>query len=1101
MGSRVLALACLVFAACGSGAEGPGSLARLTATRDLAERVHLAWKFDGPTPDAFHVERDGTRIASVRGDARSFDDLGAAAGSFAEPSLRAEASADAVVLRWDPVQALPGSEHVYTVVAQVGGDETGRAAVTGARGPQPQVGWVVLRDDETQGTQASFRLSWEDAAAEPGSPGAPRDVSIVEETGGLVLAWESGEPSPGPSYEYRVAASGRFGAGAFSSIVAGRAAPQAEAFAVYRDGALVERLPGTARTFVDEGAEPGRTGATSVSVESRVDAVALSWSAHAAPGGVHAYRIRALAGDVSGPDSQEVSGSRPAPATLGWRVTRDGSELVALPADATGYEDFDAEPAVIAPPEGLTATKGTRRDGVQLEWRRGSREVTHLYTVEALTAEGGEAPVALAAGRALPPLGYEVRRDGGPWSAVGDVEGWLDADAPPAVVAPMQAVATTDRYRGFADLRLDAPFSLEPVTIPLYEVRTVAGPTATVAAQALGYRGMDVTFQWKRRLPSEVDVPGADGLLAFDPSPSLDVPASWFLEVRSKGVVVARSVPTPITMLSSFASVSASWGFACGVRTVDHEVSCWSSSGQEGLFLPPAPPGPFASVHVGRSHACGLRPDGSVSCWGNGLIDGNSSPSPLLTFESLTSGYEHACAVRTDDRTALCWGANLRGQANPPQDVEFRSVSAGFDHTCGVDMDGAATCWGAAEAGVPPGGVVFSSVAAGTKFSCGVVEGTGRIRCWGSDDAGVISRAPTTGSFVAVTAGREHACAVRAGDRKPVCWGRDSAGETAPGPSVGAVEEISAGNLLTCAALAPDRRVRCWGAASPPPSGEAFAAVSAGVAHACGIRRDDGALRCWGYDPTGSIPRLDTPGPFEKVSAGPSNACAIRADDHRIVCWGGAVPGELTPPSDPGGYADVAVGDGFACALQREDGRAICWGPKRPDAAPIVPSDDDYLQIVAGRTHACGLRRVDRVAECWAAFSVASARIELPVSFERIASNAGRLVCGIRSGARTTSCFDIGTGTPSANFLRGAFETIAVGTSHQCGLTLGDRALSCNGSSDSKGQLGNQRIRSIAFESVSAGGEFNCGVEASHGRLVCWGDDWYGQAPSPFAKP
>ena len=148
MRSRMLALGCLVFAACGGGGEGPGALARVTATRDLAERVHVAWTFDGSSPDAFHVERDGARIATVRGDARSFDDLGADAGSFAEPALRVEATADAVRLGWDPVEALPGAEHVYTVVAQVGGDETGRAAATGSRGPQPQAGWIVLRDGD-----------------------------------------------------------------------------------------------------------------------------------------------------------------------------------------------------------------------------------------------------------------------------------------------------------------------------------------------------------------------------------------------------------------------------------------------------------------------------------------------------------------------------------------------------------------------------------------------------------------------------------------------------------------------------------------------------------------------------------------------------------------------------------------------------------------------------------------------------------------------------------------------------------------------------------------------------------------------------------------
>jgi len=1101
MGPRVLALACLVLASCGGGGEEKqGSLTGASATTDRPDRVRLAWTVEGDSPDLLYVERDGERIATLRGSARSFEDRMAATGTFSAPKLEAKAGSDAVHLRWGSVEALPGPDHVYTVVAVADGDETSRVTATGSRGPQVLEGWSILRDGEAVVTVPAIRRDHDDEDAGEGQLGEPQGVVVAERPGGLEVRWEPGSSVPGPAHEYGIVAFGPHGARVASApVAASRSAPAADAFEILRDGTLVERLPPSARSFVDRGAHPGRAIAGSVVAMSGPDTVSVGWSPLAEAGTEHAYRVRAVAGDGGGPASRAVSGRRSKPAVQGWRITRDGVEVAAMPAVAQSWEDLGAAPPWIDAPVALSATRGTRADGVLLAWESGSSVVYHRYEVVAVTEEGDGDPSWALGGRALPELGYEVRRGGGQWVPVGDVRSWLDTNAPAAVVRPMQARAIVDRHRGFADLTLASPFSVEPVEPIVYTVRTsVAGLPTALTSSVDGFRGLDADFQWKRRDGARrTPIPGATSENDFDPEPPLNSSIAWVLEVSSGGVPIAESAQSLPVTISGYSSVSVSWGFACGVRSFDGRAVCWGTSQSSPPFMPKLPDTDFfSSVSAGRSHVCGLRLDGTIACRG-GDVDANTEPSPAFEYESLSSGYEHACAVRVDDRKAICWGRNDLGRASPPADVEFLAVTAGFDHSCGLRMDGKAVCWGSY--GAAPPDVKFSSIAAGRSFTCGVTAAGGGLRCWGSEEVGLVGEAPPTGSFVSVTAGKEHACALRAGDRIPVCWGRDLAGETVPDPSVVGALQISAGELATCAIL-PDERVRCWGAVSPPPSREAYSQVSAGVEHTCGIRRGDGRLRCWGYDPDARLPRMFTAEAFEAVSSGAASACAIRAADHGLSCWGGASANELDPPVDPEGYSGVAVGDGFACALRRADGKAICWGPRRPPSAPITPSDEAYLELAAGRTFVCGLLAFDRTIECWLGDGGFTDRLVYPGTFERVsASSTGGALCSLASGSWTASCWNVNGGLPGFSFFD-SFDQVAIGANHACGIARGGGTLVCAGSAG-KGQAGTPAIRAMSFTDVTAGKEFTCGVRQRDGYLLCWGDNWYGQAPSRAADP
>ena len=129
-------------------------------------------------------------------------------------------------------------------------------------------------------------------------------------------------------------------------------------------------------------------------------------------------------------------------------------------------------------------------------------------------------------------------------------------------------------------------------------------------------------------------------------------------------------------------------------------IACW---GHDTIFDETLPPqGSFTSVSAGARHACAIRTDGSVACWGRN--DGGQASPPPGTFTSISASVEsdRTCGVRTDG-SAVCWGSGLphpaahRNNYLPPSvqpDGEFSSISAGGQHICGLDIDGDVACWG-----------------------------------------------------------------------------------------------------------------------------------------------------------------------------------------------------------------------------------------------------------------------------------------------------------------------------------------------------------------------------------------------------------------------
>ncbi|TVP45213.1 MAG: hypothetical protein EA350_09705 [Gemmatimonadales bacterium] len=334
----------------------------------------------------------------------------------------------------------------------------------------------------------------------------------------------------------------------------------------------------------------------------------------------------------------------------------------------------------------------------------------------------------------------------------------------------------------------------------------------------------------------------------------------------------------------------------------------------------------------------------------------------LAVRPALAVGGTHACSLRSNG-TLTCWGGNESGQlgdgsrarrVSPSNDVRggpFAVVAAGVSHMCGLTSGGAAQCWGANDQGQAGGGAgaplseprpvsgapAFAGIAVGLGHSCGRTSG-GAVYCWGANGSGQLGDGSTSRrdtptrvagnqSFRSIAAGWQHTCGLDASGRA-YCWGNGGegrlgtggvGGSSRPQPVLGGhqFQRLAAGNAHTCG-LTTNNRILCWGsnefgqlgtgstdrALTPEPIelDEAFSEVAAGGVHTCGVAAGGAAL-CWGRNHYGQVgdgttqdrlspTRVAGSARFSELrSLGSHNCGRTAAGD--VLCWGYNVEGQL----------------------------------------------------------------------------------------------------------------------------------------------------------------------------------------------------------------
>jgi alpha-tubulin suppressor-like RCC1 family protein len=437
---------------------------------------------------------------------------------------------------------------------------------------------------------------------------------------------------------------------------------------------------------------------------------------------------------------------------------------------------------------------------------------------------------------------------------------------------------------------------------------------------------------------------------------------------------------------------------------------------------------PRKNIAVGVSHACAIKSDGTLACWGSSH-DGLDQP-PAGQFVAVESGWTTSCAIASDGEAA-CWG---RVPAPTLPAGPWRSLSmGGWDNICGIRPEGRLECWGSTGSfmGNQPIEGRYRSVAVGGSYACAIRD-DGRLRCWSVPWSPVQLSPEPEGRFVQVDLGSTHACALR--DNGAIaCWGSNYYGQT-NAPSGAGFTAIATGGTHSCA-LRDNGMVECWGANQDgeieAPKG-LFTEISAADDDTC-ARRSDGQIECWGGLLGYSFFREHLRVPLERVDIGVSGGICALDRDGNPKC----ADDESSLLPTPGRYLDFGLAPTGGCGVKREGGVA-CWGDS---PAPPIGTDGDIVAISAGEAHLCGLRE------------------------------AGELFCWgeDRSGS---------THPPS-----GAFTQLVSGRNFSCALR-DDGAIACWG----EGEAVAEAPQGTGHSDLAADGGSACAIDAQ-ARIRCWGND------------
>ncbi len=276
---------------------------------------------------------------------------------------------------------------------------------------------------------------------------------------------------------------------------------------------------------------------------------------------------------------------------------------------------------------------------------------------------------------------------------------------------------------------------------------------------------------------------------------------------------------------------------------------------------------------VGDDDDTGVGDDDDTAPWD----DPNS-------WRDLSAGLFHACAIRGDGVLA-CWGQDTGGQTLPPAGDQWRQVVVGNEHGCALDDTGAITCWGCGgedpgdEGQCDPPAGTFIHLDAGEANNC-AMDGAGALQCWGKNNAGQ-NDVPDGTVAIDFSTYYGHTCAIHP-DRTMTCWGEGLWGQTDVPEDID-FDRVGVSDWTTYA-IDTDGVFHCWGRKDCEDAEDRlWKDLSIYTTSVCAVTVND-VPDCFGYN-VGE--RNDEPEGLEGsvVAAGHNFSCAIDLDGE-IVCWG-----------------------------------------------------------------------------------------------------------------------------------------------------------------------------------------------------------------------
>lgn len=187
----------------------------------------------------------------------------------------------------------------------------------------------------------------------------------------------------------------------------------------------------------------------------------------------------------------------------------------------------------------------------------------------------------------------------------------------------------------------------------------------------------------------------------------------------------------------------------CGL-TPQGEAVCGGVPWADDVALSQMMPGPYVDIAAGNSFACVIvEASGAVDC--AGILD---APDDDGAFVDIAADHTSACGIRTDGSMS-CWG---REPVEILDGTDFVRLDLHTPHVCGVTSAGEIRC---SERFAHPGSEGFVDVSIFPSGGCALKE-TGEIQCWAG---GQSVEAPAGHDFVAVAADSLQLCGLTSAGR------------------------------------------------------------------------------------------------------------------------------------------------------------------------------------------------------------------------------------------------------------------------------------------------------------------------------------------------